>query len=105
MVSHYRALPIQLTHVDDAIAYIAEASPHGLAAGDPPFGGHIEGRAPARLIEDGPGWDSVTDAIVWARERARIVLVRIGLPRTYYSAGIDDLPEVSPPRWPAPPSE
>jgi hypothetical protein len=34
---------------------------------------------------DGEWWDSVDDAIAWGRERAPIVLVRIG--NTHYSAG------------------
>ena len=85
---------------DDAIAYIAETSLESRAVGDPTFAGHIEGRTPPRLLEEGPGWETAGAAIAWARQRARVVLVRIGIPGTYYSAGVDDPAEDSPPRWP-----
>ena len=98
-ISKHGALPIQLTD-QDAIAYIAESDPQSLAVGEPRFFGHIEGRLPPRLIEEGPGWPTAAAAIEWAGDRARIVLIRVGIPGTYYSAGIEDLPEDSPPRWP-----
>ena len=44
-------------------------------------------------LEDGPEFSAAEEAIQWGRERARVVLIRVGpLPQVYYSAG-DDPPE------------
>jgi hypothetical protein len=48
---------------------------------------------PAVFYEEGPGFSTADEAIWWGRERARVVLIRVGpSPQVYYSAG-DDSPE------------
>lgn len=51
------------------------------------FVGHWESVGPPALLESGPGWANVELAIAWGRERSDVVLVRLGAPGTYYSAG------------------
>lgn len=87
-----------MTKYQDAIAFIAEATDE-VASGGPQFVGHIEGLTPPRLLEQGPGWDTPESAVVWARERAPTVRIRLGIPGTYFSAGIDDPPGDPLPRW------
>jgi hypothetical protein len=51
------------------------------------FYGHWE-PAESETIESGPGWDDPESAIAWGRERAPVVLIRIGQPpQQHYSAG------------------
>ena len=64
----------------------------------PGFYGHWELIDPPTFLERGPGWASAEAAIDWGRSRADIVLIRIGLPGTYYSAG--DRRDESLPEWP-----
>jgi hypothetical protein len=48
---------------------------------------------PPTFYEEGPRFSTAEEAIQWGRERARVVLIRVGpLPQVYYSAG-DDPPE------------
>ncbi len=48
---------------------------------------------PAVSYEYSPGFTTAEEAIQWGRERARVVLIRVGpMPQVYYSAG-DDPPE------------
>jgi hypothetical protein len=83
----------------DGIVFIAED------VGDAPdpgflFTGHWESLEPPRLLESGPGWASADAAIEWGRARADIVLIRIGMPGRYYSAG-QRQPRGEPlPEWP-----
>jgi cytidine deaminase len=54
------------------------------------FIGHWEssGHEGSTIVEDGPGWDDVEDAIAWGRARAPRVMVRLGASEdTIYSAG------------------
>jgi hypothetical protein len=45
---------------------------------------------PAVFYEQGPGFSTADEAIRWGRERARVVLIRVGpSPQVYYSAGDD----------------
>ena len=54
-----------------------------------------------KMLEWGPGWTDASDAIRWGRERAPLVLIRVGdPPRTYYSAGDRDPEDTQMPRWP-----
>ena len=55
---------------------------------------------PPALIEEGPGWPTADMAIAWGRQRADIVLIRIGVPGTYYSAGDIDPVGDHPLHWP-----
>jgi hypothetical protein len=48
---------------------------------------------PAVFYEDSSGFSTTDEAIQWGRDRARVVLIRVGpMPQVYYSAG-DDPPE------------
>lgn len=68
----------------------------------PPFEkarGYVEAADAGGVVDEGE-WETVEEAIAWARDRVEIVLVRIGY-SDYYSAGAAH-PEGVPP-WP--PSE
>jgi hypothetical protein len=84
------------------IVYIAEEAPdEGVPSLAPRFRGHWEALDPPRLIEAGPGWETADSAITWGRSRADVVLIRIGMPGTYYSAGEEPPPREEPlPIWP-----
>jgi hypothetical protein len=79
-----------------------------LSPESPRFGGHIESETPTpHMIEEGPGWDDVEEAIAWGRARAPEVYVGLGgTGATYYSAGVNDpppdpdYPDDVMPRWP-----
>jgi hypothetical protein len=61
----------------------------------PRFTGHWEASEGGsnELVENGPGWDSPEDAIAWGRQRAPIVLIRVGpFPQRYFSAGVQQPP-------------
>jgi hypothetical protein len=66
----------------------------------PAFYGHWELVDPPTFLERGPGWASPEGAIEWGRARADIVLIRIGMPGTYYSAGSQRDESLS--EWPPP---
>ena len=53
-----------------------------------PYFGHWEGIEDGRpaLLEEAAWW-SVEEAVVWARARAEVVVVRLGDPEVVYSAG------------------
>lgn len=51
------------------------------------------------LLEGGPGWPTAELAVAWGRERADVVLIRIGVPGTYYSAGDSEPTDEQLPRW------
>jgi hypothetical protein len=51
---------------------------------------------PAVFYEDSPGFATADQAIQWGRARARVVLIRVGQPPVYYSAG-DEPPELNEP--------
>jgi hypothetical protein len=76
------------------VVYIAESTIDSLAKipGAHLFEGHWEHIA-ARDFEDGPGWDSLDEAILWGRERAPEVILRIGRvePQVHFSAGLVNL--------------
>jgi hypothetical protein len=79
------------------IVYIAASYPQ--MSDRPSFTGYWDRGEPPELLEDGPGWNSVDDAITWGKARAPRVLVRLGSDDTsVYSAG--DLQAGSYPQWP-----
>lgn len=85
----------------DGIVYLAEDAFDDVT--DPPapaFYGHWELVDPPTFLEQGPGWASAEEAIAWGRARADIVLIRIGMPGTYYTAG--NRRDESLPEWPPP---
>ena len=61
--------------------------------------GHWESTAAAGpgVLEQGPGWDDIEEAIRWGRERAPKVFVRIG--GKAYSAGEEDPDDEPVSRW------
>jgi hypothetical protein len=69
------------------IVYIAQDAPDLVDHRAPRFIGHWEATDPPRLLEAGPSSSDVEDAIAWGRARAEVILVRIGMPGVYYSAG------------------
>ena len=89
------------------IVYVAEELRDFAVPGPTRFCGHWESGNPADgVLEQGPGWDDIEDAIAWGRERAPVVLLRVGEtePQVHYSAGEED-PSGIPPsgglqRWP-----
>lgn len=86
----------------DGIVYISEEAPdEGASSRTPRFRGHWESVDPPGLLEAGPGWETADSAIAWGRARADVVLIRIGMPGTYYSAGEERPPrEEHMPTWP-----
>jgi hypothetical protein len=84
------------------IVYLAEEVPdEGASSLTPRFRGHWESMDPPRLLETGPGWETAGSAIIWGRARAEVVLIRIGMPGTSYSAGDERPPgEEHLPTWP-----
>lgn len=68
------------------VVYIAIELPTG--ADGSRFIGYWDRADPPELLEQGPGWDDVEEAIAWGRERAPRVLVRVGNDESsIYSAG------------------
>jgi hypothetical protein len=64
-----------------------------------------DARDSSTLIEDGPGWQSVDDALAWARSRAPEVILRFGVGNaSTFSAGevyfTWDDEDVQLPTWP-----
>ena len=55
----------------------------------PAFTGYwIAAINPPEMLEQGPGWDDVEEAVAWGRERAPRVVVRLGRDESsIYSAG------------------
>lgn len=89
------------TLIRKGIVYIAEDGDKERLPRSPRFHGHWESVEPPALLESGPGWANVELAIVWGRERADVVLVRLGVPGTYYSAGDRQPQQGEPlPEWP-----
>jgi hypothetical protein len=83
--------------------FIARCEPRGYwprQPGEPEYSGHWEHEEPEpHMVEDGPGWEDVEDAIAWGRERAARVFVNLtGKPGGFYSAGEER--ESSVPGWP-----
>jgi hypothetical protein len=83
----------------DGIVYIAEDVAEATEPGSR-FVGHWEALDPPYLLESGPGWATAEAAIRWGRARADVVLVRLGVPGTYYSAGDRQLLGEPLPEWP-----
>jgi hypothetical protein len=76
--------------------------PFPLRRGRPPgVHCHWEGERDGRpvFLEDGPAGLNVEGAVAWGRERAPLVLVRLGGSR-YFSAGTEDPSDEALPRWP-----
>jgi len=66
------------------IVYIASSSDPEAHA----FTGYWDRFEPSEMLEQGPGWDDVDEAIAWGRQRATHILVRLGSDDTsVYSAG------------------
>jgi hypothetical protein len=82
--------------------FIARGKPDGYwprAPGEPEYSAHWEADEPRpHIVEEGPGWDNVDDAIAWGRERAPIVVVILAASDRTYSAGEQRLPSL--PEWP-----
>jgi hypothetical protein len=67
------------------IVYLARSDS---AHDTPRFTGHWDRGEPPEILEQGPGWDDLHDAVAWGNERAPRVLVRLGgTEDTIYSAG------------------
>jgi hypothetical protein len=67
------------------IVHIARAFP---ADSGPRFTGYWDRGDPPEMLEQGPGWDDLHDAVAWANTRAPRILVRSGpTDDTIYSAG------------------
>src|SRR5436309_15990762 len=67
------------------IVYIASDANGGFSA-------HWDAHNPPAVLEEGPGWCDVEQAIAWGRERSTRVLVRLGATDdTSYSAGDEPL--------------
>jgi hypothetical protein len=67
------------------IVRIARNFPSGSG---PRFTGYWDRGDPPELLEEGPGWDDLHDAVAWGKARAPRVLVRLGATDdTIYSAG------------------
>jgi hypothetical protein len=87
----------RLTVMSQTIAVIAKT--HLKHDDQPAFVGHVEQVSPPLLLEEGPGWDSVDDAVEWGRARSSYVLVRTGATENdTYSAGVERVPR----RWTQP---
>lgn len=88
------------------IVYIAEELRDVAVPGPTRFYGHWESQDPNTLLEQGPGWDEIEDAVTWGRERAPVVLLRLGEtePQVHYSAGDEEPRGIPPPggihSWP-----
>jgi hypothetical protein len=63
------------------IVYLAEDD-----GADPRFGGYWDNGVPPAMLEQGPGWTNAASAVAWGRERAPVVLIRLGHDRSF-SAG------------------
>jgi hypothetical protein len=75
------------------IVYIARSYPPW---NKPRFTGHWDRGEPPEMLEQGPGWDDLHDAVAWGTARAPRVLVRLGATEdTIYSAGEVQLTERS----------
>jgi hypothetical protein len=67
------------------IVFIARSYP---AEGNPRFTGYWDRGDPHEMLEEGPGWDDLHDAVAWGNARAPRVLVRLGTTEdAIYSAG------------------
>jgi hypothetical protein len=85
-----------------SVVFIAE-DPWAGEDDSPRFYGHWEAAEVGsnELLEQGPGWDDADEAIAWGRERASIVLIRVGpMPQRYFSAGLEQPPDQTLPQWP-----
>jgi hypothetical protein len=89
------------------IVYIAEELDDAAVRGPTRYYGHWEAENRGGVLEQGPGWDDVEEAIVWGRARAPVVLLRLGTqaPQTHFSAGHKEPEGIPPPGglrpWPA----
>jgi hypothetical protein len=67
------------------IVYITRSDPGHDACR---FTGYWDRGEPPEMLEQGPGWDDLHDAVTWGNERAPRILVRLGAnEETIYSAG------------------
>jgi hypothetical protein len=65
--------------------YIARSYP---ARDNPRFTGYWDRWDPPEMLEQGPGWDDLHDAVAWGNARAPRVVVRLGATEdAIYSAG------------------
>lgn len=81
------------------VVYLVDDAEGMTGPGGEPFWGHWESRdVPPRLVEVG-AWQTASEAVLWGRQRAAIVLIRVGNPPRYYSAGIEDPAGEQIPRW------
>jgi hypothetical protein len=71
---------------------------------DGSFSGYVEDVAGHRVIEEGGSWQSVDDALAWARTRAARVILTYGFTGgTVFSAGLEYEPGTAAhalPEWP-----
>jgi hypothetical protein len=72
--------------------FIARCEPRGYWPRDPrgpEYVGHWEHEEPSpHMVEEGPGWDDIDEAIAWGRARAPLVIVQLGSSEEdTYSAG------------------
>lgn len=63
------------------------------------FGGYLASRDEREVVEEGDPWETVEEALVWARQRAREVVLTYGWEEgDRFSAGAD--PVLGLPSWP-----
>ena len=87
------------------IVFLAPTYPR--RPGDLAFTGYWDRGDPPEVLEQGPGWDDVEEAVAWGRARAPKVVLRLGATDdTIYSAGEAPLTEFADgtgrryPAWP-----
>ena len=51
---------------------------HPQFTNEPAYTGYWDRGEPPEMLEQGPGWDDVHDAVGWGRARAPRVVVRLG---------------------------
>ncbi len=61
--------------------------------------GYWERQDPPGMLAEG-SWQSAVDAVAWARARCDVVIVRVGLPGTLFSAGDRQPQDEELPVWP-----
>lgn len=76
------------------IVYISVAHPR--LPNGPGYTGYWDRGEPPEMLEDGPGWNDVEEAVAWGRARAPRVLLRLGADESsIYSAGEQPLTRFS----------
>lgn len=87
------------------IVYVAEELADAVLPGPTRYYGHWEAERAGGVIEQGPGWNDVEEAVAWGIARAPTVLLRLGAsePQTHYWAGERKPQGIPPPgamrRW------